>query len=90
MGQDRRGATRYERALITGASSGIGEAFARALPTATGLLLTGRDEARLAALRDELANDDRPVEILAADLGSEAGRAALIEAAAETPPDRFL
>ena len=33
----------YRRALITGASSGIGAAFAEELPVSTDLLLTGRD-----------------------------------------------
>ena len=80
----------YSLALITGASSGIGEAFARALPTTTGLLLTGRDEARLAALRDELGRGERPVESLAADLGSDAGRAALVEAAERAGPDLLI
>ena len=40
----------YRCALITGASSGIGEAFARVLPKSTVLLLTGRNRARLAHL----------------------------------------
>ena len=39
----------YRCALITGASSGIGEAFARALPKSTTLLLNGLDRARLIA-----------------------------------------
>ncbi len=80
-------------ALITGATSGIGEAFARLLPRETGLLLTGRDLDRLAALRDELGGAgtrDRRVEILAADLASEAGRAALIERAAALPIDLLI
>jgi short-subunit dehydrogenase len=80
-------------ALVTGASSGIGEAFARLLPRETDLLLTGRDGARLAALRDELgapAVKHRRVEILTADLASEAGRAALIERAAALPIDLLI
>lgn len=40
-------------ALITGATGGIGEAFARALPEETKLVLTGRDEQKLAELRAE-------------------------------------
>ena len=80
----------YDFALITGATSGIGEAFARLLPAATGLLLTGRDEARLAALAGQLGGDGRCIETLAADLAQEAGRQALIARALELPPDLLI
>jgi short-subunit dehydrogenase len=80
----------YQLALITGATSGIGEAFARQLPAATGLLLTGRDGARLDALAAELGGAGRRVETLAADLATEAGRAALIERAAAQPVDLLI
>jgi uncharacterized protein len=58
-------------ALITGASSGIGEAFARILPEQTDLLLHGRDQARLAALAASLARPGRRVEIAALDLAAD-------------------
>ena len=80
----------YDFALITGATSGIGEAFARELPGATGLLLAGRDEARLSALAGELAGPGRQVETIAADLAEEAGRRALIARAAELPLDLLV
>ena len=62
----------HRRALITGASSGIGSAFARELPEATDLLLTGRDASRLEALAAELARPGRRVATKVADLAVEA------------------
>ncbi|MDJ0948137.1 MAG: SDR family NAD(P)-dependent oxidoreductase [Alphaproteobacteria bacterium] len=77
-------------ALITGASRGIGAAFAEALPAETGLLLTGRDEARLAARAERLARPDRTVETRAADLATEAGREAVIDWARQFPVDLLI
>ena len=68
----------YRMAVVTGASSGIGESFAKVLPDSTGLLLTGRNESRLDALRRRCARDGRTVETLALDLASEADRRTLI------------
>jgi uncharacterized protein len=68
----------YRCAVITGASSGIGEAFARALPRSTSLLLTGRDRAKLAHLASELANAERTVRSIAADLATAEGRQSVI------------
>ena len=61
----------YRSALITGASSGIGEAFARVLPDGTDLLLHGRDAGRLARLAEGLARPGRRVEIAALDLAED-------------------
>ncbi len=80
----------YRCALITGASSGIGEAFARALPKSTALLLTGRDRARLSHLAAELALHDRPVRSIAADLASAEGRRTLIAFAEDQPIDLLI
>ncbi len=71
----------YQCALITGATSGIGKAFAEALPSDTGLLLTGRAEDRLAALAEALAGDGRRVETITADLGCAEGQSRVIAAA---------
>jgi short-subunit dehydrogenase len=69
----------YHRlALVTGATSGIGAAFARVLPEQTDLFLTGRDSQRLADLQDELAIGGRRVHTMVADLGHAEDRAALI------------
>ena len=81
---------RYRFALITGATSGIGEALAKALPAETGLLLTGRDGERLAALEAELGGGDRRVETLVADLSRDAGRDAVIAAAEALPIDLLI
>ena len=61
---------RMKTVLITGATSGIGMEFARALASeGYGLILTGRRTERLLALKDELDTDCR---IITADLADEA------------------
>ena len=60
----------FRAALITGASSGIGEAFARVLPASTSLLLTGRDEQALQRLSEDLRSS-RATETLVADLAAD-------------------
>lgn len=61
----------YRRALITGATSGIGAAFASELPRMTDLLLAGRDEQKLRSKRDALRRRGRTVETFAGDLTDE-------------------
>lgn len=80
----------YHAALITGATSGIGAAFADALPAGTSLLLTGRREDRLLAAADRLSLPERRVEILAADLATDAGRSAIIRRAESAKIDLLV
>jgi short-subunit dehydrogenase len=58
----------YRRCLVTGATSGIGAAFARELPAQTALLLTGRNRERLDEMRAVLGQPGREVDCVQADL----------------------
>ncbi|WP_370248042.1 SDR family NAD(P)-dependent oxidoreductase [Nocardioides sp.] len=71
-------------ALVTGASSGIGAEIARQLARrGHGVTLVARTEAKLAALAAELAGEGVRAEVIVADLGDRAARAALPEQVAE-------
>ena len=59
-------------ALITGATSGIGKAFAHALPHSIALVLTGRDPDALSRLQRSLGGR-RTIETVQADLTTDAG-----------------
>jgi uncharacterized protein len=81
---------RYATALVTGASSGIGEAFARRLHRdGSTLLLAARRQDRLVRLARELGSR---VHIVAVDLSTPEGRDRLFAEAARLggPPDLFV
>jgi short-subunit dehydrogenase len=80
----------YHRALVTGATSGIGAAFARELPAATALLPTGRNGERLAKMRAELERPDRKVDCVQADLARREDRDKLIARAEEFGIDLLI
>ncbi|MCF3936292.1 SDR family NAD(P)-dependent oxidoreductase [Acuticoccus sp. M5D2P5] len=74
-------------AVITGATRGIGEAFARELAPTTRLILTGRDEERLAALKAEFGPR---TEIVSADLTTDEGIGAVAATAEEAGCDLLI
>ncbi len=81
------------RALVTGASSGLGLAFARALAArGDALVLVARDRVRLQAVAADLAGSHgADVSVVAADLSTDEGIAAAAEALAdETRPVDLL
>jgi uncharacterized protein len=80
----------YGTALITGATSGIGAAFADVLPDGTNLLLTGRRVERLHSASERLARPGRRIDLIPADLATPAGRKAVIERAESDAIDLFI
>jgi short-subunit dehydrogenase len=80
----------YRSALITGASSGIGEAMAGFLPVGTDLLLQGRDPARLAAVAKAAQRTGRRVETIAVDLAAPGGAELVAERGLEFGVDLLV
>jgi short-subunit dehydrogenase len=75
----------WTRALITGASSGIGEAYVRQLASrCQSMLIVARREERLRALAAELA-DSCSIDVLSADLAGSEGQARVVEAIRQGP-----
>lgn len=77
--------------LITGASSGIGEAFARALaPHCGSLILVARREQRLQQLAEALRQQGCEVHIVAADLRTTEGLTRIVETIRQKGPVSIL
>jgi uncharacterized protein len=80
----------FQLALVTGASSGIGEALCRLLATkGIPLLITGRNYEKLSLLAEELRQLVK-VEFFTADLGKRADRTVVIEKIYHEVPDLVI
>lgn len=80
----------FSLCLITGASSGVGEALARlAADKGINLILCARNEERLKALSGELSAKVK-VNLVIADLAASEGRSKLIEAIHREAPDLVI
>lgn len=94
MGQTQHGEGSTRTALITGATSGIGAAFARQLAAqGYGLVLVARDTGRLTAMAADLsAKHHVDTAVLPADLATAAGCGSVEErlAAADDPIDLLV
>ena len=79
-------------AVITGASRGIGAAFARRVAADHDIVLVARKPDRLASVRDELARDhpDGRFETVSADLSTPDGTGALVERLARGDVDMLI
>ncbi len=83
---DRETLSGFQHVLITGASAGIGEAYARALAaTATHMVLVARRQERLETLAKELA-EHCEIGIVIADLATTEGQIRVVEAIRQGPP----
>jgi short-subunit dehydrogenase len=72
----------HARALVTGASGGIGSAVVREIVSGGGkVLMTGRDEQALRALASELDPAESSVAVIVADVADERQRRTLCDAA---------
>jgi hypothetical protein len=81
---------KFDLALITGASSGIGEALSRKLAEkGVSLILCGRNVKRLQAIADELGNTVE-VEIVCADLAQREERKKVVEIIRHKAPDLVI
>lgn len=80
----------FNRALITGATSGIGKALAELLAQkGIPLILTGRNFSKLEEIRRAL-NKKVPVEILVADLGIKEDRESIVKFLRDTQVDLLI
>lgn len=83
--------SRTEIALITGASAGIGRAFAQQLaPRCKGMILIGRDADKLASVVAELEHADLSITSLALDLTGTEGLTRVMEAIRQKGPVTML